>query len=88
MPAPHRAALARAARSPGASCRTLPGIGASSVHNEHMLPFAAVLFLAIAVLLAVGILVVVAMPHLRAPREEDDGSAADHPRHSSRTRRD
>ena len=52
-----------------------------------MLPFVAVLFLAIAVLLAVGILVVVAMPHLRAPREEDDGTAADHPRHSSRTRR-
>ena len=52
------------------------------------LPFVVVLFLALAVLLAVGILVVVAMPHLRAPREEDDGPAAAHPRHSSRTGRD
>lgn len=51
------------------------------------LPFVVVLFLALAVLLAVGILVVVAMPHLRAPREEDDGPAAEHPRHSSRTGR-
>ena len=51
------------------------------------LPFVVVLFLALAVLLAVGILVVVAMPHLRAPREEDDGPGAEHPSHTSRTGR-
>jgi ammonia channel protein AmtB len=51
------------------------------------LPLIVVLFLVLAVLLAVGILVVVAMPHLRAPREEDEASVADHPRHTSRTGR-
>lgn len=52
------------------------------------LPFVVIVFLVLAVLLAVGILVVVAMPHLRAPREEDDGAVAEHPRHTSRTGRD
>ena len=51
------------------------------------LPFVVVLFLALAVLLAVGILVVVALPPLRAPREGAAGPGAEHPRHTSRTGR-
>lgn len=51
------------------------------------LPFVVVLFLILAVVLAVVILGVVAMPHLRLPREEEDGTAAEQPRHTSRTGR-
>lgn len=51
------------------------------------LPFVVVLFLILAVVLAVVILAAVAMPHLRLPREDEDGTAAKHPRHTSRTGR-
>ncbi|MBB5832099.1 hypothetical protein [Brachybacterium aquaticum] len=47
--------------------------------------FVVVLFLVLAVLLAIGILVVVALPHLRPPHDPDDEHAD--PRHSSRTGR-
>ena len=39
------------------------------------LPFVVVLFLILAVVLAVVILAAVAMPHLRLPREDEDGPA-------------
>ncbi|GAA4530611.1 hypothetical protein GCM10023160_31880 [Brachybacterium paraconglomeratum] len=48
------------------------------------LPFVVILFLVLAVLLAAGILVVVALPHLKSRAEEQQESD---PRHSSRTRR-
>lgn len=71
-----------------APSRTLPGTAPSSVHNMGMqLPFVVVLFLILAVVLAVVILAAVAMPHLRLPREDGDGTAAEHPRHTSRTGR-
>lgn len=54
---------------------------------DMQLPFVAVLFLILAVVLAVVILAAVAMPHLRLPREDEDGTAAENPRHTSRTGR-
>lgn len=49
------------------------------------LPFVVILFLVLAVLLAAGILIVVALPHLKS-RAKQDQQESD-PRHSSRTRR-
>jgi hypothetical protein len=50
------------------------------------LPFVVIVFLALAVLLAVGILVAVARPHLRASKTEADHRSEDR-RHTSRTGR-
>lgn len=55
------------------------------MHNEGMsLSLVVIAFLALAVLLSVGILLVVALPQLRSPHE--DGEAANR-RHTSRTGR-
>ena len=52
------------------------------------LPFVVIVFLALAVLLAAGILVAVALPHLKGAVDDERGSRDDDdPRHTSRTRR-
>ena len=52
------------------------------------LPFVVIVFLALAVLLAAGILVAVALPHLKGAVDDERGSRdGDDPRHTSRTRR-
>lgn len=50
------------------------------------LPLVVIVFLGLAVLLAVGILVAVALPQLKAPDESEDREPEDR-RHTSRTGR-
>ncbi|GAA1315096.1 hypothetical protein GCM10009591_29370 [Brachybacterium tyrofermentans] len=63
-----------------------PGCG---VHTETMqLPVVTLVFLAAAVVVALGILYAVAAPHLRErDHDDDEGRPAENPRHTSRTRR-
>ncbi|GAA1286085.1 hypothetical protein GCM10009590_09670 [Brachybacterium alimentarium] len=59
------------------------------MHNMVMeLPVVTIVFLGLAVLVAIGILAAVAAPHLRERDRtgQDDGAQRD-PRHTSRTRR-
>lgn len=49
------------------------------------LPFVVIVFLMLAVLLAAGIVIAVALPHLKSGAEEEQQE--NDPRHSSRTRR-
>ena len=58
---------------------------AACTMSSMELPFVVILFLVLAVLLAAGIVLVVALPHLKS-RNEEENEEHD-PRHSSRTRR-
>ncbi|WP_157975703.1 hypothetical protein [Brachybacterium sp. YJGR34] len=51
------------------------------------LPFVVIAFLVLALLVAVGVMVGVAMPHLRSSDGEDEGRAETVRRHRSRTGR-
>ncbi|MFC5296543.1 MAG: hypothetical protein ACTIMA_11835 [Brachybacterium tyrofermentans] len=52
------------------------------------LPVVTLVFLAAAVVVALGILYAVAAPHLRErDHDDDEGRPAENPRHTSRTRR-
>lgn len=52
------------------------------------LPFVVIVFLALAVLLAVGIMIAVALPHLKGAADDERAARDDaDPRHTSRTRR-
>ncbi|HLQ80603.1 MAG TPA: hypothetical protein VK122_05875 [Brachybacterium sp.] len=51
------------------------------------LSLAVIAFLVFAVLLALGILLAVALPQLRAPRDDEQAARAADRRHSSRTGR-
>ena len=61
------------------------GVGECRIWGMQ-LPLAVIVFLVLAVLLAVGILVVVAVPRLKGPEVSQDRESADQ-RHSSRTGR-
>lgn len=61
------------------------GVGACRIWGMQ-LPLVVIAFLVLAVLLAVGILVVVAVPRLKGPEVSQDRESADQ-RHSSRTGR-
>lgn len=52
------------------------------------LPFIVIVFLALAVLIAAGIMIAVALPHLKGAADEQRADREDaDPRHTSRTRR-